>query len=81
MVCGSYLGSDTGLTEPFVNGERRGVVDGIQVIEFKLDYANSDDFWKRVSTFMRYVYRGLKLIFAEQYDLVFSAHALMIYSL
>lgn len=72
MVCGSYLGSNTGLTEPFVNGERRGLVDGIQVIEFELDYANSDGFLKRVSTFMSYVYKGLKLIFTEQYDLVFA---------
>ena len=40
MVCGSYRGGETGLAGPFVSGRRRGVVDGIDVIEFDLAYAN-----------------------------------------
>ena len=72
MVCGSYLGSNTGLKEAFVNGQRRGYVEGIEVIELELDYSNSDGFFKRVLTFLRYVFRGLKIVFTEQYDLVFA---------
>lgn len=72
VICGSYLGASTGLTEPFTNGQRRGCVDGIEVIEFDLDYSNSDGFITRVSTFMRYVFRGLKLVFTEKYDLIFA---------
>ena len=71
VVCGSYLGSVTGLTGPFSNGKRCGYVDGIEVIEFDLNYANSDSFISRFSTFMKYVFKSLKLVFSERYDLVF----------
>ena len=71
MVCGSYLGSDTGLTGRFVNGQRRGSVDGIDVIEFDLAYANADGFLRRTLTFLKYVLGGVRIIFTEKYDLVF----------
>jgi glycosyltransferase involved in cell wall biosynthesis len=72
LICGSYLGSDTGIVGPFMNGQRRGVVDGIKVIELELPYANADGFVRRASTFFKYVLRGLKLVFTEKYDLVFA---------
>ena len=72
LICGSYLGSDTGLVGPFMNGQRRGVVDGIDVIELELAYANADGFLKRARTFFKYVLGGLKLVFTEKYDLVFA---------
>ena len=72
LICGSYLGSDTGLVGPFMNGKRRGVVDGIDVIELELAYANADGFLKRTITFFKYVLGGLKLVFTEKYDLVFA---------
>jgi len=72
VICGSYLGSKTGLSGLFVNGQRRGFVDGIEVIELDLDYSNADGFVKRSFTFLKYAVRGLKLIFTEKYDLVFA---------
>ncbi|MDB9800430.1 glycosyltransferase family 4 protein [Alphaproteobacteria bacterium] len=72
MICGSYLGSSTGVVGPFVNGQRRGLVDGIDVVEFELAYANTDGFIKRSATFLKYVLRGVKLVFTEKYDLVFA---------
>ena len=54
LVCGNYLSAKTGLTGPFVNGQRRGMVDGIDVVEFELPYANSDGFIKRTLTFLKY---------------------------
>ena len=39
MVCGSYSGGETGLTEPFSKGVRRGIVNGIEIIEFDLSYS------------------------------------------
>ena len=72
LICGSYLGSDTGLVGPFTKGQRRGVVDGIDVIELELAYANTDGFLKRSRTFFKYVLGGLKLVFTEKYDLVFA---------
>jgi glycosyltransferase involved in cell wall biosynthesis len=72
LICGSYLGSDTGLVGPFTKGQRRGVVDGIDVIELELAYANADGFLKRARTFFKYALGGLKLVFTEKYDLVFA---------
>lgn len=72
LVCGSYLGSDTGLVGPFTKGQRRGVVDGIDVIELELPYANTDSFVKRSRTFLKYVFRGVGLALSEKYDLIFA---------
>ena len=72
VICGSYLGSDTGVSGPFLNGQRRGVVDGIEVIELELKYANTDGFIRRTITFFKYVFRGIKIVFNENYDLVFA---------
>jgi|HigsolmetaAR204D_1030405.scaffolds.fasta_scaffold03156_4 Glycosyltransferase len=72
MVCGSYGVGRTGLDGPFVNGQRRGVVDGIEVIEFELPYANSDSFLKRTATFLRFAARSIKVALAPNYDLVFA---------
>ena len=73
LICGSYLGSDTGLVGPFKNGCRRGVVDDINVIELELAYANKDGFFKRTITFFKYALYGLKFVFTENYDVVFSS--------
>lgn len=72
MVCGSYLGSNTGLVGPFIKGMRRGNVDGIDVIELELAYANTDSFIRRTITFVKYTMRSIKLVFSEKYDLVFA---------
>lgn len=72
MVCGSYSGGTTGLTMPFVRGRRRGVVDGIDIIEFNLSYSNSDGFVKRALTFMKFALNSIALVFTEKYDLLFA---------
>ncbi|WP_083384205.1 glycosyltransferase family 4 protein [Cupriavidus sp. USMAHM13] len=72
MVCGSYGGGKTGLEAPFVNGRRRGVVDGIEVIEFDLAYSNSDGFIKRGLTFLRFAARSVGLALTESYDVLFA---------
>ena len=71
VICGSYLGSNTGIAGPFLDGQRRGLVDGIDVVELELAYANTDGFVRRIITFLKYVLGGLKLVFTEKYDLVF----------
>ncbi|PIE47830.1 MAG: glycosyltransferase WbuB [Gammaproteobacteria bacterium] len=72
MVCGSYSGGRTGLTGPFQKGMRKGVVDGITVIEFNLSYANTDGFVKRAATFLKFSLRSIIVAFREQYDIVFA---------
>lgn len=72
MVCGSYGGGETGLTHPFVGGSRRGTVDGIDIIEFDLAYANTDGFAKRATIFVKFAFRSVCLVFAERYDVLFA---------
>lgn len=72
MVCGSYGGGETGLSQPFVGGRRRGVVDGMDIIEFDLAYSNADGFVKRGLTFVKFALRSIGLAFTEQYDVLFA---------
>lgn len=72
MVCGSYGGGETDMKQPFVEGKRRGKVDGIDIIEFDLAYSNSDSFIKRALTFAKFGLRSISLVFSEKYDLVFA---------
>lgn len=72
MVCGSYGGGETGLTQPFVRGSRRGTVDGIDIVEFDLAYSNTDGFVKRAMTFAKFALRSIGLVFSERYDVLFA---------
>lgn len=72
MVCGSFGGGQTGLTQAFENGMRRGVVDGIEIIEFELPYSNSLPFLKRILIFLSFAFKSIKVAFTEQYDVLFA---------
>lgn len=72
MVCGSYGQGKTGLAMPFRRGCRRGVVDGIQVIEFELSYSNKDSFARRALTFALFAARSVAVAFTERYDVLFA---------
>ncbi|NQZ79914.1 MAG: glycosyltransferase family 4 protein [Colwellia sp.] len=72
MVCGSYQGGHTGLTTKFINGQRRGTVDDIQVIEFELAYSNSQSFSQRGISFAKFAYRSIKIALTQKYDVVFA---------
>lgn len=72
MVCGSYGGGETGLEMPFINGRRRGVVDGIDIIELDLAYSNADGFVRRGLTFLKFAIRSIGLALTEKYDLLFA---------
>lgn len=72
MVCGSYGGGETGLTQPFESGRRCGTVDSIDIIEFDLAYSNTDGFVKRAGTFLKFALRSIGLAFTEKYDVLFA---------
>ena len=72
MVCGSYQSGVTGLNEPMRRGVRRGVVDEIDVIEFNLAYSNSDNFFKRAFTFIKFSWQGTVIALRENYDVLFA---------
>jgi glycosyltransferase involved in cell wall biosynthesis len=72
MVCGSYSGGVTGLSESFLQGRREGQVNGIHVIEFDLAYSNSDGFLKRSMVFLKFAFRSIGLALNAKYDVVFA---------
>ncbi|QIR06496.1 glycosyltransferase family 4 protein [Salinivibrio costicola] len=72
MVCGTYGGGETGLNSVFINGRREGVVDGIRIIEFDLEYSNSDGFIKRSITFFKFAIKSIFLSLTEKYDVLFA---------
>lgn len=72
MVCGSYSGGNTGLDGSFERGRRRGLVDGIDVIELQLEYSNRDSFLRRTMTFLGFALRSVWIALTEKYDLVFA---------
>jgi len=72
VVCGSYHGADTGLDGSFMRGARRGFVDGIEVIELRLAYANHHGFIKRTATFLRFALRSAWIAISEPCDLIFA---------
>jgi glycosyltransferase involved in cell wall biosynthesis len=72
MVCGSGARQRTGLDAPFVDGRRRGEVDGIDVIEFDLRYSNSDTPLSRAAKFARFATLGMSVALREEYDVLFA---------
>ncbi len=72
MVCGSYGAGNTGLDTGFVDGLRRGPVDGIDVVEFELRYSNRDGFLKRTVTFLKFAWRSTRLALTEPHDVIFA---------
>ena len=74
VVCGSAERGRTGLDMPFVRGRRRGVIeDGIEVLEFELDYSNRHGFVKRSVTFLRFAARSTGVALTEPCELIFAS--------
>lgn len=72
MVCGSYAQGNTGLSMPFKKGRRRGAVDGIDVIEFALNYGNHMGFVQRLGVFLNFAARSIIAALREPADVVFA---------
>ena len=72
MVCGSSQMASSGLAGLPVDGQRKGNVDGIDVIELCLPYSNYDSFLKRAWIFFLYAWSSVKLALRLDYDLLFA---------
>lgn len=72
MVCGRGVEGQSGLLGAFEKGVRKGRVDEIDVIEIDLKYSNSDGFLKRTKTFLAFMLTTSKLVFTEDYDVLFA---------
>ena len=73
MVCGSYWIARSGLSGEFVKGIRKGMVDGINVIELELPYSNADGLISRSILFFRYSIMGIRIVLNYHYDLIFAS--------
>lgn len=72
MVCGRFDGGDTGIDAPFVGGVRRGVTDGIDIVEVDLAYSNRLGFVDRARLFFRFAITSSRIALGEKYDLIFA---------
>lgn len=70
MVCGG--GDALSLPENCRSEYRRGLIDGIDVIQFNLPYTNYDGLLKRTWTFLRFAWAGVRLALCEKYDVLFA---------
>ena len=72
MVCGSSKMANSGLSGEVINGARRGIVDGINVIELYLPYSNYDSLLKRSWIFFKFALRSVGLALRMDYNLLFA---------
>lgn len=72
MVCGRSGAGHTGLSDAFSRGHRRGLVDGIEVIEFDLAYSNKLGFIRRIFAFLQFAWRSILVAMREDYDVLFA---------
>jgi glycosyltransferase involved in cell wall biosynthesis len=72
IICGSYWIADSGLSGEFAYGMRRGLVDGIRVIELELPYSNTDNYFKRTWIFVKYSIAGIRIALTQSHDVLFA---------
>lgn len=70
MVCARAERGDTGVNGPYINGRRRGTVDGIEVLEFNLAYANRDSLLRRTVLFLAFAIQSVWVALREPCDLI-----------
>lgn len=72
MICAKSGKGDLGLPGKPDDPVRKGIVDGIQVIQFNLEYSNYMSLPQRAWVFLRYAFNSVLLALRMDYDLVFA---------
>jgi len=72
MICAKSGNGGLGLPGKPEDPVRKGIVDGIQVIQFNLEYSNHMSLPKRAWIFLRYAFNSVILTLRMDYDLVFA---------
>ena len=72
MVCLKHTVRGLALPKQTVRGVRRGVIEGIDVVEIDLPYSNYDSLLKRSLTFIRFALRSIVIAMGTDYDLLFA---------
>ena len=75
VICLNDSRTDCGLTGEFNNGYRKGLVEGINVIQLDIDYTNSKDFINRSLIFLNYSLKGIELSLSKFDKLFISIFA------
>lgn len=57
---------------PYVKGMRRGQFEGIDLIEFNIKYNNKLSLFKRALVFIRFSISSIRLVFTEEFDIVYA---------
>lgn len=70
MLCGGYTGAHTGLSGPFAQGRREGVVDGIEVVELAAPAGNAQSLPTRAAKFLRFAWGASGRALASDADLI-----------
>ena len=72
IVCGSFDSASSGLNSKFKNGIRKGSFEGINITELKIEYSNTQSFFKRSASFLSYAFRTTYIALTYKYDLIFT---------
>lgn len=70
VVCGETVSFNLPATN--INGLYRGEVDGIDVIQIRVPYANKFGVAKRALAFVKFAWKGIQVAKTEEYDLLFA---------
>lgn len=70
IVTGEFAKLNLPLTS--VEDVYRGDIDGIDVIQIKIPYSNSDGIAKRSWIFIKFAWKGIQVALREEYDLLFA---------
>jgi len=60
------------LGDPYEKGQRRGNYEGIDLIELNVSYNNKMSFFSRTMAFIKFSLRSIRLVFKEDFDVVFA---------
>lgn len=72
IICLATDRSITGLEkEKFINGKREGLVEGVRVIEFEINYSNKFGMLGRSLVFYNFALKSTYIAFKEKADLIF----------
>ena len=72
IICGSAVGALTGLEGPYRFSMRRGIIDGIRVIEIDCRYKNADRFLLRAFKFLKFSLWSVLISLVEKFDLMIA---------
>ena len=73
VICLNDKRTDCGLKNKFLNKQRRGIVDGINIIQLDINYSNSIDFFKRSFKFIKFSFKGIRLAFKINPNLIIAS--------